>query len=133
MTEKVEIIKFIELPFGMVELRSDNILAFRPEIGIFKEYNIEILKVLLNAFVEITDGIPRPYLCDNRYITGIVNREEQAYINKYFDQFATKSAMITQSSVVKIIVNSYNSIFKPKIEMRLFSSEESATKWLLSS
>lgn len=131
MNEKVEIVKFIELPYGLVELRSDNILTFRPDVGVFKEYNLEILKELLEVFVEITDGIPRPYLCDNRYITGIVNREEQAYMNQHFGEFSTRSAMITNSTIVKVLVNTYNSLFKPKIELRLFNSEETAIEWLL--
>lgn len=131
MSEKIEIEKFIELPFGMVELRSDNILVFRPDIGRFKDYTIPILEEMLDAFREITDGQPRPYLCDNRYITGIVNKEEQAYINKYFGDFATRAALITDSVVVRMLVNTYNAIFKPKVEIRLFNSEEGAVVWLL--
>lgn len=132
MNDKVEILKFIELPYGTVELRADNILTFRPDIARFKEYNIQILKELLEVFREITDGIPRPYLCDNRYITGIVNKEEQAYMNKHFSDFSTRSAMITESMIVKALVNSYHSIFQPKIELRLFKSEKAAIEWLLS-
>jgi len=131
MHKKVEILKVIELSYGIVELRSDNILTFRPDIGRFKEYNLIILKELLEVFKEITEGIPRPYLCDNSYITGIVGKDEQAYINKYFGDFATKSAMITQSMVVKVIINSYNSVFKPDVEIKLFNNEEAAIEWLL--
>ena len=131
MLEKTTIIKKIELPYGLVELRSDNILTFRPDIAIFKEYDLEILQELLDVFKEITNGIPRPYLCDNRYLTGIVNKNEQAFIDKHFGEFATQMAMITESMVVKILLNSYNSIFKPKVQIKLFKKEDAAVEWLL--
>jgi len=131
MNAKVEILKSIELPYGMVELRSDNILTFRPDISRFNKYNIQILKELLDVFIEITNGVPRPYLCDNRYITGIVNKEEQTFMNEHFSEFATRAAMITKSPVVNVIVNSFNTVFKPKIMLKLFDSEDKAVDWLL--
>lgn len=133
MNQEVEILKIIDLPYGMVELRSDNILMFKPDIARFKGYNIQILKELLEVFVEATDGVPRPYLCDNRYITGIVNKEEQAYMNEHFSKFATRAAMITESPIVNVIVNTYNAVFKPKVEVKLFGSESKAIEWLLNS
>ena len=131
MEEKIKILKITEIPFGRVELRADNILVFRPDVGRFKQYDLPVLEVLLDTFKEITNGTPRPYMCDNRYITGIVNRGEQTFINEHFGAFATKAAMITTSPVIKIIVNSYNAIFKPKVEVKLFGSEKKAVDWLL--
>lgn len=131
MKARLEILKELDTPHGLVELRSDNILLFTPDIARFKEYNLDVLKDLLEVFVEITDGIPRPYLCDNRYVTGIVNREEQAFINQHFHEFATRCAMLTNSSLINIMLNGYNALFKPKVEVRLFKSEEEAVSWLL--
>jgi len=133
MIKKVEIVKTIEMPYGLVELRSDNILTFRPDLGIFKQYNLQILEELLEVFVEVTEGVPRPYMVDNSYVNGMVNKEEQAYINNHFGSFATRSAMITMSPVVKVIVNGYNSVFKPEVEIKLFNSEDKAVTWLLNS
>ena len=45
--------------------------------------------------------------------------------------FATKAAMITHSQVTKVVLNGYNSIFKPKITFKLFTSEKKGVKWLL--
>jgi len=121
----------IETKHGVVELRSDEILCFRPDVKTFKEYNLEVLKDLLKIFIEITDGKPRPYLADNSYITGIVNKEEQDYMNQHFCKFATKAAIITHSPVMKIIHNTYNLLFKPEIEIQLFTHEDKAINWLL--
>ena len=124
--------KKINTIHGVVELRSDNILYFKPDVSTFRSYNLEILADLLVAFVEITDGIQRPYMCDNSYISGIVNKEELAYINENFGRFATRAAMITNSNLLRVMLNGYNSIFKPKVELKMFTSESKAVDWLLS-
>lgn len=131
MPEDTTILKEKKISHGLIELRSDNILTFRPDIATFKDYSLEVFKDLLEVFVEITDGTPRPYICDNTYVTGIVNKEALAFMNEHFPKFATKAAMITNSSVTRVIVNTYNSVFKPKVRFKLFTSEEAAIKWLL--
>lgn len=131
MSAQVEILKSVTLPYGVAELRSDNIIAFRPDIAVFKEYNFEILTELKDIFIEMNEGTPRPYLCDNRYISGIISKEEQAYINKHFGDFATKGAMISHSQLLRFMLLGYNAFFKPKIELRVFNSESKAIDWLL--
>ncbi|HZH86015.1 MAG TPA: hypothetical protein VFD77_01780 [Brumimicrobium sp.] len=131
MEEDLTILKEKEINHGLIELRSDNILTFRPDVVSFKDYDLQVFKDLLEVFLDITDGTPRPYLCDNTYVTGIVNKEALTFMNEHFPRFATKAAMITNSPVTKIIVNTYNSVFKPKVEFKMFTSEEAAIKWLL--
>lgn len=118
-------------PHGLIELRSDDILVFRPDLTTFKQYDIPVLEDLLVDFVDITGGVPRPYMCDNRHIPGLVNREEKEFINKHFGEFATHCAMITHSAAVKVLVNGYNAIFKPDVEIKLFKQEFDAVDWLL--
>jgi hypothetical protein len=131
MEQGLTILKEKVISHGVIELRSDNILTFRPDLATFKEYNLQVLEDLLDSFISVTDGIPRPYLCDNRHITGIVNKEEQAYMNEHFGSFATEAAMITHSPIIRFLLNGYNSVFKPKVKIRLFTSEEDAVQWLL--
>ncbi len=131
MNIETTILKVREISHGIVELRADNILVFRPDLATFKNYNLIVLEDLLEVFIEITDGIPRPYLCDNKYITGITSKEEQVYINENMSKFATKAAMITNSSLINFLVNSYISFFKPKIALKLFTTENAAVEWLL--
>ncbi|MFT6137826.1 MAG: hypothetical protein ACJAUJ_000912 [Salibacteraceae bacterium] len=133
MQESLKILKVKEITHGLIELRSDNILTFRPDIVIFKDYDLEVFNDLLEAFLDITDGTPRLYLCDNTYVTGLVNKEALAFMNEHFESFATKAAMITHSQVTKLVLNGYNSIFKPKITFKLFTSEKQAVRWLLQS
>lgn len=127
-----EILREKTTSHGVIQLRSDNILVFRPDVHTFKEYDIEILKELRTHFMEITDGIPRPYMADNRHITGIVTKEEKEYINQYSGDFATKMALLTHSPIMKVMLNTYMAMFKPKMKIKLFQVEEEAVKWLLS-
>jgi len=101
------ILKEKEIAHGLIELRSDNILTFRPDIVTFKDYDLEVFNDLLGVFLDITDGTPRPYLCDNTYVTGLVNKEALAFMNEHFESFATKAAMITHSQVTKLVLNGY--------------------------
>src|SRR5690606_29980650 len=111
MEENVTILKVKEITHGVIELRSDNILTFRPDIVTFKDYNLQVFKDLLEVFLEMTEGVPRPYLCDNTYVNGIVDKESLAFMNEHFDSFATQAAMITSSPVTKLVLNGYNTIF----------------------
>ena len=117
---------------GLIQLRSDNILVFRPDVYSFKEYNLEILKELRTNFIEITEGIPRPYMADNRHITGIITKEEKEYINKHSGDFATKMALLTHSPIMSVMLNTYMAMFRPKMQIKLYSKEEDAVKWLTS-
>jgi len=72
---KISVIKEKVSPHGLIQLREDNILVFRPDVHTFKDYNVEVLKDLRMDFIEITDGIPRPYMADNSHITGIISKE----------------------------------------------------------
>lgn len=132
MEDVLEILKTKQTVHGMIELRSDNILYFKPDVATFKEYNFQVLKELLEDFLDITEGQPRLYLVDNSYITGIVSKEELAYMNDNFHRFAKRAAMLTHSNLIRVMLNGYNTIFKPKVELRLFTSEQKAVEWLLS-
>lgn len=131
MSESLKVVKCVELEYGIVELRSDNILVFRPDIYRFKEYDMEILEELLEVFLEVTEGTPRPYLCDNSFVPGLIGRKEQKFISETIEQFASSCAMITRSSFIRAVLNGFNAIFKPNINIRIFNTEEEAVNWLL--
>lgn len=131
MKEDVTVLKKKEIIHGVVELRSDNILIFRPDIVNFKEFNLDVLNDLLEVFMDITEGIPRPYLCGDTYSAGIVTMEELDFMSKHYPSFATKAAMITHSPVAKVLASTYNSTFDPVVRLDAFTTEENAIKWLL--
>lgn len=126
----VEIVKSKELSFGLVELRSDNILTFRPNLSVFKDFNLSVLDELLKVFLEVTDGVPRPYFCDNRFVLGIVNREEMIYMNQHFEKFATACGIVTSTPISELSIDTFNSDFDSKVKVKSFLTEEEAINWL---
>lgn len=126
-----EVLKETMSPHGKIELRSDGILFFRPDVYTFKEYDIEILDDLRRDFLKITEGTPRPYIADNRHITGLVTKEEKEYINRHMEEFAISMALITHSPVMNVMINTFMAMFKPKLKIRLFKNEEDAVEWSL--
>ena len=125
-----EVLKERKIEHGLIQLRSDNVLVFRPDVHTFKEYTLDVLKDLRDNYIDITDGVPRPYMADNRHITGIVTKEEKEYINKHAGDFATKMALLTHQPVMNVILNAYITVFKPKVNVKLFKREEDAIEWL---
>ncbi|PKR79595.1 hypothetical protein CW751_14350 [Brumimicrobium salinarum] len=131
MERNIELLKVKEIVHGRIELRSDDVLIFRPNVATFKEFNLQVLQDLLDAFVEITDGVPRLYLCDNTYTPAIVSKDDLDFMSKKYPIFATKAAMITDSPIARVQVANYNSVYDPTVKLGAFVSEESAIEWLL--
>lgn len=130
-TTNVNIVKSVTLDYGVLELRSDNILKFTPDIVTFKNFSIPIFKEMHEVCMEITEGIPRPYLADVRYITGILSHEEKVFVRNTFSDFASKSAFLSETALFRMIFNSYMAIHNSDIPMKLFKKEKDAVAWLL--
>lgn len=126
---EVTIIKRIGLDFGTIELRSDDIMTFNPAPGI-TTVNIEQLKIMLATLIELCGGKPKPFLSNNKNVKSF-GYEERAYVGKNIHLFATASAVIESSPVIRFIAYTIVSMFKPKIPVKLFKTKEDAITWLL--
>lgn len=129
MSENVKILKSKTFDFGIAELRSDNILAFTPNEKM-KTYTIPILNEMLTEFRIITEGIPRPYFCDNTKIVATLGNEEKKYITEHFHEFASVFAMTENSPITRFVAHTVMYIYKPKVPMKMFKDKESAINWL---
>ena len=130
MGTDVTILKSSDLPFARIELRSDGILTFEPDPGKLKDYTVPILEESLVAMLEISEGIPRPYFCDNRYVLGILGAEEKKFIKAHFHKFVSCYAMAENSPITRFVANSFFKAFKDEIDMRMFKDKESGITWL---
>ncbi|MGE0560516.1 MAG: hypothetical protein AB7O47_01750 [Flavobacteriales bacterium] len=124
----IEIIKSVELDFGTIELRSDNILTFEPAKGI-TTVNKDQLVIMLKNLIEISNGVPRPFISDNRNVTSF-GFEERDYVAKNIHLFATASAILEDSFVIRFITHTIITLFKPQIPMQMFKTKEGAIEWL---
>lgn len=124
---KNQIHRKIELDFGTIHFRSDDILAFYPNEDILT-INMEQLKIMLETLIKITDGKPKPFFSNNRTLKHLGYKERQ-YIGENIHLFASASAVIS-TPIVKFIGHTITHLFKPKIPMAFFTTEEEAIKWL---
>lgn len=126
--QNIEIIKSVQLDFGTIELRSDDILTFEPAKGI-TTLNKDQLVIMLKNLIEISNGVPKPFITDNRNIKSF-GFEERDYVAKNIHLFATASAILEDSFLIRFITHTIVTMFKPQIPMKMFKTKESALEWL---
>ncbi len=121
------IVRTKELPFGIVTLREDDILTFKPSNA--RTINLEELQLLLDTFIEITEGKRRKFLSDNRGYE-YLGYSERKFIGDNLHKFALASAIIENNAFVRFIGNTIKTFFAPKVPMEMFNTEEDAVEWL---
>lgn len=98
-----------------------------PEIP---RHNLEVAQENMAAIAKFAAGEPRPVLIDMRAMLGI-DREARAYYAKGGGmRVATAVALLTGSPVSQVIANFLISLNRPRVPVRLFTSEDEAITWL---
>ena len=128
MENEVRIVKSVDLGFGMIELRSDNILTFVP-VKSAETVTLKELKQMLDTLVELSAGTPRLFYTDNTHLTSLGYSERQ-FIGKNLHRFATASGVKEDSAITRYIGHTIQSMFPPKVPMRMFSAKDDAFEWL---
>lgn len=116
------------MDFGTVELRSDDILIFTPEKGIITLDMVQ-LEVMLKNLIKLSNGKPKPFISDNRTVKSF-GFEERDYVAKNIHLFATASAIIEDSFVIRFITHTITTMFKPQIPVKMFKTKAAAVTWL---
>lgn len=122
--------KVIELDYGTVELRKDGILTFKPCTD-HGSLTMADLEDVLRVFLEITDGKPVPFYCDNTQMRDL-GFAERKFIGDNLHLFATASAVRENSPLIRFIGHTINQLFTPKVPMEMFNNENEAFAWLRS-
>ena len=122
------IIKSKQLDFGTVALTADNILMFEPKNGV-TTVNLNELKLMLKELTELCNNEPKPFFSNNRNVKSL-GSEEREFIGSNIHHFATKSAIIENSAIVRFITHMIIHLNKPQIPMKMFKNEEDAIEWL---
>lgn len=119
--------KEIELDYGIVTLREDGILTFKPHGN--RTLTLDDLKDVLRVFMEITEGKQLPFYADNSELKDL-GFAERKFIGNNLHLFATASAVKENSEVIRFIGHTINQLFPPKVPMRMFKTEREAVAWL---
>lgn len=125
---EVTALKSIKLDFGVIELRSDNIISFEP-IDSFTTFTMHQLTEMLNVFLEISEGTPRPYFSNN-YNLDSLGSKERIFITENFHRFACAFAMTENSAITRFITHTFMSLSRPTIPVKMFKEKEDAYAWL---
>ena len=128
MKNSSDIIESIDLGFGVVALRKDSILTFTP-ITTTDTVSLSELKTLLETLIKVSNGKPRPFYCDNTYVTKM-GFSERKFIGDNLHLFATASAVKHISPTTRFIGHTILSMFPPKVPMQMFPTEDDAMNWL---
>jgi len=127
-SKNIEIIESNKMDFGTVELRSDDILTFAPAKGIITLNKLQ-LEVMLENLIKLSNGKPKPFISDNRTVKSF-GYEERNYVAKNIHLFATASAIIEDSVVIRFITHTIITMFKPQIPLKMFKTKADAVVWL---
>jgi hypothetical protein len=128
MPNKVSIIKSIPFEYGVIELRSDNIITYEPKEGV-TNFTIPHLKLMLEILLDLSDGVPKPYFSNNHNLKSL-GSEERLYISKYIHLFASKFAMTENSPMTRFITHTFMQLSRPSIPVKMFKTKEEAYAWL---
>ena len=123
-----DFIKSREFDFGTIALRHDGILVFEPSKNI-TTVCLKDLKIMLNGLVELCENKPKPFFSNNRQLKSL-GSEEREFVGRNLHLFATKTAIIEDSSIVRFITYMIAHLHKPEIPMKMFKNENEAIQWL---
>ncbi len=119
--------KSIDLGFAVVTLRNDGIV--NTQITITDSVDLDQAKLLLKAYLDITDKTKTPHLfTPTKFV--IMDKEVMAFVKNEANKYGKADAFVIQSLPQKIIGNFYLKVVKPSVPTRLFNSEDEAVEWL---
>jgi hypothetical protein len=119
--------KEIQLSCGRIWLDDNDIMRLVYDPGI--EITLRESKEVGAALQELSQGRKKPLLVDARTLKNI-SREARVYWESE-EITQTISATATLSSpIVKVLGSLYTSLNKPPFEIKYFSTETEALKWL---
>lgn len=76
-------------------------------------------------------GKPRPLLADMTRVRSISKEAREEYVKEIDDPFVTAVALLTKSSVSRMIGNIFIGLNNTTVPTRLFNDPEKAREWLL--
>lgn len=106
------------------------------EDGIFYMYyhpldsmDLDVAKAIVNARLTFKNGISYPSLFDIREVRH-TTKEARDYMANEGNDLVTASGIVVSSPLMKMLINFYINVNKPKNPTRMFMNKESALVWL---
>jgi len=119
----------IDLKHTQIELRSDGIVQINASDF---DYSFERVVELNKALGEITKGERKLVLIISCNLTNVSKEAREYMATPESTQFSIAEAFVIRSLGQKILANFYMKVNKPTVLTKIFTSEASAERWLLS-
>ncbi len=127
----IEIEVSVPFEYGLIELRSDNILTFEPAPDM-DSITLDYLKVSHEIFMYVTKGTPRPFFSNNISMKNTGGAAEKKFIKQNFHKFASACGMTEKHAITRHMVHLFLHIYQPRIPIKMFKTKEEAITWLKS-
>ena len=131
MVENIEILKSVKFDYGIIELRSDDILTYLPNKDV-KSFTIPKLKLAIDIFLDITNGNPKLYFCDISHFTDSTSAETKTYMKSTLHLFAKACAVTEKSAFIAYLAHIFLYLYKPEVPVKLFKTKLEAITWMKS-
>jgi hypothetical protein len=112
-----------------IELKDNGILYLR----VLEEYT----ELDIDDVKECFEVYDRLGIRDNQVLQVIdvsahfsMSKEGREYVAKIGHHYFKASALVSNSVAMRLVVNFFNAINKPKVPFKIFGTEEAALKWL---
>lgn len=128
MPNEITIIKSVPFEYGIIELRSDEIITYEPNEGI-TSFTMPHLELMLEILLDLSNEQPMPYFSNNCNLESL-GSEERLYIRQHIHRFASKFAMTENSPMTRFITHTFMQLSRPSIPVKMFKTKEEAINWL---
>lgn len=91
--------------------------------------DLEVAKQIVSDRLKISHGVTRPFLIE---VTGLlcIDSEGRNYLAGPGCDLITAGAILTNNKLLAFVGNAFILLDKPLIPSKVFSTEESAVRWL---
>lgn len=127
--KNIKVVTSVPFEFGIVKLRSDNIITIEPKEGI-NSYTLPHVKAIHQIALELVDGKPKPCFFENSKYKKNVDNEVNVYTRKHLHEFASACAMTENSPLTRFFIHSYLYMFGSPIPIKMFKTKEECINWL---
>ncbi len=115
-------------PSGPIWLNEDGIIV---TITTAPYQNLTDAKENMEYNRKIAAGIPRPLLVDMTGVRSISKEAREEYVKEQEEPFVTAVALLTKSSVSRMVGNFFIGLNHTHVPAKLFTDPDKAREWLL--
>ncbi len=118
-----------ECSFGDLIYDEEGFLVLSSSV---EQFSLENYEELLESIKELSNGQLLPYMSDERGKQRYMDNDSKKYINDHMHKYVSACAIMEDSAVLRFLTHTFVAIYRPKVPIRMFKSENEARKWMKS-